>query len=202
MTYEDEKLRRARQEMRTFMDEVAKVPQGRDLRAFVGVTHVDADGETCTRNNVGKMGAALTETFRASLGLGTAVGPKESFAVLPIPENINPGIRDLVSELNSHGWRTTDSGDGHTHRFECDRPNPYVCIIARPELLFAETLLVVQFFTQKGCEVISGGPEDLENLPTNVVNIEAGILPTQGFAWIDISLSRDSPLVKKPPEKT
>lgn len=41
---------------------------------------------------------------------------------------INPGIRRTVGWLNSLGFETTDSGDGKTHDYACDRDYPYVVI--------------------------------------------------------------------------
>jgi len=44
------------------------------------------------------------------------------------PRGINPGIRMLVALLNAEGYPTTDSGDGKTHDYPCDREGAYVVI--------------------------------------------------------------------------
>lgn len=54
-------------------------------------------------------------------------------------EEINPGIRKLVEELNNAGFRTCDSGDGETHDHSCDRSYPYVVI----QLEDPQTLVIV-----------------------------------------------------------
>lgn len=43
--------------------------------------------------------------------------------------NLNPGIVKTVALLNAHGFPTSDSGDGETHDFECDREEAYVVIL-------------------------------------------------------------------------
>ena len=43
-------------------------------------------------------------------------------------EDLNPGIAETVTWLNSLGYETTDSGDGGTHSYGCDRDGPYVVI--------------------------------------------------------------------------
>lgn len=48
------------------------------------------------------------------------------------PTTINPGIIKLVAWLNSQSFETTDSGDGKTHDFECDRAESYVVIKVEP----------------------------------------------------------------------
>jgi len=41
---------------------------------------------------------------------------------------LNPGIRETVRWFHNLGYTTTDSGDGKTRQFECDRPDPYVVV--------------------------------------------------------------------------
>ena len=43
-------------------------------------------------------------------------------------DDLNPGIAETVTWLNSLGYETTDSGDGQTHGYGCDREGPYVVI--------------------------------------------------------------------------
>jgi len=52
---------------------------------------------------------------------------------------LNPGIARTVAWLNALGFETTDSGDGKTHDFECDRPHPYVVIVSARETLLDDT---------------------------------------------------------------
>lgn len=51
---------------------------------------------------------------------------------------INPGIRRTVEWLNEGGFKTTDSGDGATHDYECDRAYPYAVIVTTKEKLIGE----------------------------------------------------------------
>lgn len=44
-------------------------------------------------------------------------------------DSLNPGVRKLVRLLNEAGFATTDSGDGGTSEFECDRGYAYVVIV-------------------------------------------------------------------------
>lgn len=56
-----------------------------------------------------------------------------------IPLDINPGILKTVQWLQSHGFKTCDSGDGETHDHECDLPIPYVHMMVEvPSLLVYE----------------------------------------------------------------
>lgn len=45
---------------------------------------------------------------------------------------LNPGIRETVAFLRQKGFNTTDSGDGVTHDFGCDRDYAYVCMTVSP----------------------------------------------------------------------
>lgn len=42
--------------------------------------------------------------------------------------SLNPGIRETVRWFHDQGYPTTDSGDGKTRQFECDRTEPYVVV--------------------------------------------------------------------------
>lgn len=54
--------------------------------------------------------------------------------------NLNSGIVKLVDILNKYNFKTTDSGDGKTHDFPCDREYPYVVISVEPMRLIGETV--------------------------------------------------------------
>lgn len=53
-------------------------------------------------------------------------------------KSLNPGIKRTVEWLNASGFRTTDSGDGRTHYYECDRPIPYVVILVAAHQMVEE----------------------------------------------------------------
>ena len=60
---------------------------------------------------------------------------------------LNPGIRATVRWMRERGFNTTDSGDGETHEYECDRGWPFVAVkcdkltaIAECERLYAAIL--------------------------------------------------------------
>ena len=56
---------------------------------------------------------------------------------------LNPGIRRTVHLLREAGFNTTDSSDGATHEYECDRGYPYVSIITEHPTETADALLEV-----------------------------------------------------------
>ena len=67
---------------------------------------------------------------------------------------LNPGIRKTVAWLVSQGFETCDSGDGETHEFECDQPQPYVTMLVPACLLVSEAKrLMYRLKTQHGIEV-------------------------------------------------
>lgn len=47
-------------------------------------------------------------------------------------EELNPNITQTVLRLRSYGFETTDSGDGETHDYDCDRDYPYVVMRLPP----------------------------------------------------------------------
>lgn len=141
-----------------------------------------------------KTSAAPHERFLADVKSFTE--REKRFEVLPLPENINPGISGLVAKLNAAGWKTTDSGDGITKNFACDRGYPYVVILTKPEHLFYESLRVVKFFENQGFEVFNGF-EELTGPSLQQVSVEAGIIVVGDVGWIDISLPMNSPLLEE-----
>lgn len=78
--------------------------------------------------------------------------------------NLNPGIRRTVVWLNEvGGFRTTDSGDGKTHDYGCDRDHPYIVItVDKPEkFLVKEANRLHTVLLYRGIEVVpvgEGGP--------------------------------------------
>ena len=53
--------------------------------------------------------------------------------------SLNPGIRETVRWLHLLGYTTTDSGDGQTRQFECDRGDPYVVVKVEDPRYLIET---------------------------------------------------------------
>lgn len=51
---------------------------------------------------------------------------------------MNPGIVKTVEQLQAWGFKTTDSGDGETHDYECDLAIPYVHMETVPTSLTSE----------------------------------------------------------------
>ena len=58
---------------------------------------------------------------------------------LVVMDEINPGIRKTVALLNANGFKTTDSGDGETHDYACDRDVGYVVVKVLPHQDLVDT---------------------------------------------------------------
>lgn len=93
---------------------------------------------------------------------------------------INPGIVKVVQLLNDNGFTTTDSGDGETHDFECDRSYGYVVVITQPESLISESNRLTTLLRDNGVKLAPLGPE--ENLPY----IQANYSPVDGYSFIEV----------------
>lgn len=74
--------------------------------------------------------------------------------------NLNPGIRKTVQWLNENGFKTTDSGDGETHDFECDLDFPYVHIETSPEEMVDDALRLAGLLESKGVKFRTLHPEN------------------------------------------
>lgn len=95
--------------------------------------------------------------------------------------NLNPGIREVVAWLNKHGFRTTDSGDGKTHDYECDRDYPYVVIrIPDAPRLVYETNRLFLLLVDLGIRARPIGREP------GAVEIQASYDPGNSTAVIDV----------------
>lgn len=94
-------------------------------------------------------------------------------------EDLNPGIRRTVAWLRAKGFRTTDSGDGVTHSFECDRDEAYCSIAVEPARLVSEAARLCLLLEDAGVAVHPMGPEAL-------VTIQATYDPADGSAFIDL----------------
>lgn len=95
---------------------------------------------------------------------------------------INPGILKTVQFLNANGFKTTDSGDGETHDFECDMPFPYVHIEVNPYELISESQRLFWLLAAEGVAV--GECNEENTAPT----VEASYNPAWGDkAYITVS---------------
>lgn len=112
---------------------------------------------------------------------------------LPVrgPRHLNPGIRKLVSLLNEAGFVTTDSGDGETHDFECDRSYGYVTILTEPAKMVAEADRLMDLLKSWGLDPIPQMPEGEAVLDLRQCHIEASYSPTDGFAVLDVQHVHD-----------
>jgi len=100
--------------------------------------------------------------------------------------DINPGIRLTVGMLNAAGHKTTDSGDGETRSFMCDREEAYVVVVSTPERLTQEAQEIAQLLKANGVLVSSIGNDKVGG-----VQIQATYDPAMGqehgSALIDLS---------------
>lgn len=93
---------------------------------------------------------------------------------------LNPGIRRTVAWLNAEGFTTTDSGDGVTHDFECDRGYGYVEIVTEPVKLVAEAARLAHVLKSRGVNLVPIGNE-----PGSA--IMASFDPADGTALLSLS---------------
>jgi hypothetical protein len=72
----------------------------------------------------------------------------------PLPDDLDPGIVPTVLWLRSHGFETTDSGDGSkADTMECAWPCPNVVIQVEPRDLISETNRLRNLVTGLGLAV-------------------------------------------------
>lgn len=102
---------------------------------------------------------------------------------------INPGIRETVAFLNQWGFRTTDSGDGKTHDYECDREYPYVVLVTEPKSLIAEADRLVSMLAANGINLQAIH----EDMPPSV---QASYDPISKTAVIELMCVDDALLAK------
>lgn len=112
------------------------------------------------------------------------------------PKDLNPGIRFLVEALNKRGLKTTDSGDGVTHDFACDRDHPYVVVQTSYARFFKALEIAAQTLTELGFVVVPMAEEELKGMECN---IEGGTVHgyEREIAIINIELSKDCPRILK-----
>lgn len=77
----------------------------------------------------------------------------DDIAYVPDLSKVNPGIRETVKLLNQHGYMTTDSGDGKTHDYSCDRDHAYVVVVTTREKLISDADGIAALFAKHGVTV-------------------------------------------------
>jgi hypothetical protein len=99
---------------------------------------------------------------------------------------INPGIRKTVEWLQILGFETTDSGDGSTHDFECDRPHGYVAMMVAPMRLAAEADRLRRALEDRGIEVHACSEDESKTF------ISASYDPVDGSAILSVQPITDA----------
>ncbi len=93
---------------------------------------------------------------------------------------INPGVRNLVAALQADGWLTTDSGDGKTHDYPCDRDEAYVIIqVLDTGALDSEAKRLVKWLECRGVQCFAINDE-------NKPSIQASYDPVDNTAFLDL----------------
>jgi hypothetical protein len=111
-----------------------------------------------------------------------------------IPTDLNPGIVRTVAALVDAGFHTSDSGDGETHDYDCDREYGYVvCIVPDPVDAVSESHRLATVLTGLGLVVV---PRSLVPPPDGQVTVEASYSPSDGIAIIDVSYVHDRMLTE------
>ena len=96
--------------------------------------------------------------------------------------NLNPNIARLVSWLNDKGFETTDSGDGMTHDFECDRAYAYVVILLDgPDKIRSESKRLYRLLRSEGVEFD----------PMNGPFIQANYSPLDEYTFLEVCGIKD-----------
>ncbi len=124
---------------------------------------------------------------------------------LPNPEDLDPGIREVVMFLRSEAYDTTDSGDGRT-KFangpdDCARTEPHVTIRVDPDFLIWGCDQVRISLMREGAEVVPLGPDEPA---MGEAVIEGVYLPASNVALIEVTHFDDADLAfararKRPP---
>lgn len=95
-------------------------------------------------------------------------------------EKLNKGIVKTVKWLRSLGFKTTDSGDGETHDYECDLQIPYVHMICSPGTVIEESERLLRLCLDRGVEVSFANEEN-----TNP-HIQVTYNPFENFATLSL----------------
>lgn len=103
--------------------------------------------------------------------------------------DLNPGIVETVRYLNDRGFETCDSGDGETHKYECDHPNPYVVVLSNESIgLTATADLVKEAVEALGIEFVVPSSTDTDSYPF----IEASYSPVDKTGVVYVGNVRDA----------
>ena len=105
---------------------------------------------------------------------------------------MNPGIEHFVNLLNELQFKTTDSGDGRTHEFECDRAYPYTVVLVTPDTLLKEAVNLLDTLRNLGFYPVPVHPDGQEGLTDKEVEVDPGLCYLGGdnfLAIIDIRFS-------------
>lgn len=98
-------------------------------------------------------------------------------------KDMNPGIVKTVKYLQEKGFYTCDSGDGETHKYECDRPYGYVTMLVKPEELVSESHRLKAVLEKAGLKPAVQG---YDTPPEGECNIQSMYCPVDGIALIDV----------------
>lgn len=101
---------------------------------------------------------------------------------------MNPGIVKTVEWLQSLGFKTTDSGDGETHDYECDRLYPYVVMACHPNVLIDNCKYLQSQLSTKNIQIYPVGGDR----PC----IQGSFDPADQTAVIELMNVKDKDLVK------
>ena len=101
---------------------------------------------------------------------------------------MNPGIRKTVAWLRSKGFETTDSGDGETNTYECDRSIPYISIMVDPARMAEESNRLLNLLRDSGLKIGAMTGDITEPC------IQATYDPGNKIAIIDLTGVKDSSL--------
>lgn len=107
-------------------------------------------------------------------------------------EQLDSGIRETVRKLRSHGFNTTDSGDGKT-KGEDGRPVPHVVIVVQHEHAVLETRRVEMYLRRWGLNPVPRPPSD-DLLGDRDVVVELSYNPAEPVAVIVIDHIHDGML--------
>lgn len=94
---------------------------------------------------------------------------------------LDPGIRETVRWLRSHGFETTDSGDGVSKDLSNEDvlPFPHVAMMVPPDELVAEADRLAALLREAGHDIQPQGPEG-----TTAPAIQASYDPANGIGMI------------------
>lgn len=109
---------------------------------------------------------------------------------------LDPGVRRLVVWLRSHGFETTDSGDGKTkfeHGFtddDCIVTYPHVAMKVQPDKLVSEADRLCALLESEHGLIVEPTPPE----PPDPPQIDAFYSPGSGYAMIELKHVTDSML--------